>query len=200
MTGVGQTKSELENIQKCGSSLSQISPKCYWARVLERKCASPEFPWRTLRNHSEGLGRDLAATHACGIVIGKMKVSRTSLFLPVLLLAASFAQAGSYQYFRIGNRNDTQTKPAPGIAMMGGGDDLDDAFRWLCQKGNGGDFLILRATGDDDPGASAARTFRSMDHSKCGTLSGSFRCSTRRTRSSLVISFTDRLLFRAFSQ
>ena len=34
--------------------------------------------------------------------------------------------------------------------MMGGGSDLDEAFRWLCRKGNGGDFLILRATGDDD--------------------------------------------------
>ncbi len=34
--------------------------------------------------------------------------------------------------------------------MMGGGSDLDEAFRWLCQKGNGGDFLILRATGGDD--------------------------------------------------
>jgi cyanophycinase-like exopeptidase len=27
---------------------------------------------------------------------------------------------------------------------------LDDAFRWLCRKANGGDFLILRARGDDD--------------------------------------------------
>lgn len=33
---------------------------------------------------------------------------------------------------------------------MGGGSDLDDAFRWLCKKGEGGDFLVLRATGDDD--------------------------------------------------
>ena len=33
--------------------------------------------------------------------------------------------------------------------MMGGGRDLDEAFRWLCQKGNGGDFLILRASGSD---------------------------------------------------
>ncbi len=33
--------------------------------------------------------------------------------------------------------------------MMGGGSDLDEAFRWLCEKGIGGDFLILRATGDD---------------------------------------------------
>jgi cyanophycinase len=32
---------------------------------------------------------------------------------------------------------------------MGGGTDLDEAFHWLCEKGNGGDFLILRALGDD---------------------------------------------------
>ncbi len=33
--------------------------------------------------------------------------------------------------------------------MMGGGSDLDDAFRWLCKKAKGGDFLVLRAHGDD---------------------------------------------------
>jgi len=63
---------------------------------------------------------------------------------------ACLAHAASYQYFRIGNKDDVKTKPAAGIAMMGGGDDLDDAFRWLCQKANSGDFLVLRATGDDD--------------------------------------------------
>lgn len=34
--------------------------------------------------------------------------------------------------------------------MLGGGSDLDEVFRWLCNKGNGGDFLVLRARGDDD--------------------------------------------------
>jgi cyanophycinase len=79
-----------------------------------------------------------------------MTAFRQSLFLAALLLAANFADAGSYQYFRIGSKNDVQTQPASGIAMMGGGSDLDEAFRWLCQKGDGGDFLILRATGGDD--------------------------------------------------
>lgn len=60
------------------------------------------------------------------------------------------ARAQSYKYFRLGNTEDVQTKPAAGVAMMGGGDDLDEAFRWLCKKGNGGDFLILRARGDDE--------------------------------------------------
>jgi cyanophycinase len=66
-----------------------------------------------------------------------------------LCLATSPAHAGSYQYIRIGNTSDSQVTPAPGTAMMGGGPDLDEAFRWLCGKGNGGDFLILRATGGD---------------------------------------------------
>jgi cyanophycinase len=79
-----------------------------------------------------------------------MSAFRPFVFLLTLWLGANLAHAGSYQYFRIGNKNDIQTQPAAGTAMMGGGDDLDDAFRWLCQKGNGGDFLIVRATGDDE--------------------------------------------------
>src|SRR5580704_3694571 len=72
-----------------------------------------------------------------------------SLFL-ILVSFSGLSNAASYQYIRIGNKNDVQTTPSAGIAMMGGGSDLDEAFRWLWQKGNGGDFLILRATGDDD--------------------------------------------------
>jgi cyanophycinase len=33
---------------------------------------------------------------------------------------------------------------------MGGGADLDQAFQWMCDKADGGDFLVIRATGDDD--------------------------------------------------
>jgi cyanophycinase len=72
------------------------------------------------------------------------------LLLLVLALLGSLAHAASYQYTRIGNKEDVQTQPTAGIAMMGGGSDLDEAFRWLCNKGDGGDFLVLRATGDDD--------------------------------------------------
>lgn len=32
---------------------------------------------------------------------------------------------------------------------MGGGTDLDEAFGFLCDRASGGDFLVLRATGDD---------------------------------------------------
>jgi cyanophycinase len=79
-----------------------------------------------------------------------MKIFQFLISLLILWLAATLAHAGSYQYFRTGNKNDLQTIPAAGTAMMGGGTDLDEAFRWLCQKGNGGDFLILRAAGNED--------------------------------------------------
>jgi cyanophycinase len=82
-----------------------------------------------------------------------LSVIKTHLLWVVLLglaCGAGLAQAQSYQYFRLGNQQDVQTKPVAGVAMMGGGTDLDEAFRWLCEKGNGGDFLILRARGDDD--------------------------------------------------
>jgi len=64
--------------------------------------------------------------------------------------AFAIGRGASYKYKRVGSELDAQTHTDPGIAMMGGGADLDEAFRWLCGKGNGGDFLILRASGKDD--------------------------------------------------
>jgi cyanophycinase len=78
-----------------------------------------------------------------------MNTLRQSVCALILLLTVDFAHGASYQYFRIGNKNDLPIASTTGIAMMGGGSDLDEAFRWLCEKGDGGDFLILRATGDN---------------------------------------------------
>jgi cyanophycinase len=83
-------------------------------------------------------------------ILSVIKTNLLSIFLLLFMACvASVTQAQTYKYFRVGNKDDLQTKPVAGIAMMGGGSDLDDAFRWLCNKGNGGDFLILRARGDD---------------------------------------------------
>ncbi len=96
-----------------------------------------------------------AFTRACGACVRYiLSVINTQLrwilLLSSLACGVNLAHGQSYKYFRLGNKQDVQTKPAAGIAMMGGGSDLDEAFRWLCNKGNGGDFLILRARGDDD--------------------------------------------------
>jgi cyanophycinase len=72
---------------------------------------------------------------------------------PVLLVTIVFcavSSAADFEYIRQGNPQDVQTRAEAGVAMMGGGSDLDEAFRWLCGKANGGDFLILRAHGSAD--------------------------------------------------
>jgi cyanophycinase len=77
--------------------------------------------------------------------------SRPVLLALAVVMFSSFVFASDYHYIRIGREQDVQTHPSAGIAMMGGGKDLDEAFRWLCRKADGGDFLVLSAVdGDDD--------------------------------------------------
>jgi cyanophycinase len=73
-----------------------------------------------------------------------------SLVLCVVLCATTTGRAADFKYVRRGNPQDVQTHPEAGVAMMGGGTDLDEAFRWLCAKTNGGDFLVVRAHGSVD--------------------------------------------------
>jgi cyanophycinase len=63
---------------------------------------------------------------------------------------ASLSQSPAYRYMRAGEPSNIKAQARPGFALMGGGTDLDDAFRFLCDRAGGGDFLVLRATGDDE--------------------------------------------------
>jgi cyanophycinase len=82
---------------------------------------------------------------------------RLRLALSLCAIALAFcaffraAAAGEpYRYFRIGSASDAHPSGVrAGFALLGGGKDLDEAFGWLCGLSNGGDFLILRATGTD---------------------------------------------------
>jgi len=46
-----------------------------------------------------------------------------------------------------GDEGDVKVKTEPGIVLMGGSTDVDEAFRWMIDKARGGDFVILRASG-----------------------------------------------------
>lgn len=49
-----------------------------------------------------------------------------------------------YSYSSVGNVGDKLTAPiSGGLALMGGGTEVDEAFRWLATKANGGDFVVL---------------------------------------------------------
>ena len=69
-----------------------------------------------------------------------------------LLAIAYFAmaQAPPYRYIRAGESANLIVQSRPGFALMGGGTDLDEAFQFLCDRANGGDMLVLRASGDDE--------------------------------------------------
>jgi cyanophycinase len=77
-----------------------------------------------------------------------MRVPSVWLVSLLFLSGVCVSFAADFEYIRQGNPRDVQTHAEAGVAMMGGGTDLDEAFRWLCAKANGGDFLILRAHGD----------------------------------------------------
>lgn len=44
-----------------------------------------------------------------------------------------------------GDPADVTTTTAGGLCLMGGGTDVDAAFRWLIEKSGGGDFVVIRA-------------------------------------------------------
>jgi cyanophycinase len=87
----------------------------------------------------------------CAILLAIMliKIRRYVFLFFVLSPFCCGTQAERFQYIRLGSAQDAQVRSFAGTAMMGGGSDLDAAFAWLCGKANGGDFLILRAGGDD---------------------------------------------------
>jgi cyanophycinase len=83
-----------------------------------------------------------------------------------LLLCAMVAPraAAKWRYTRTGSPTDVAVVPRSGYALMGGGAKQDPAFHFLCDRTNGGDFLILRANTDDDYAQSVNREIFAMCH------------------------------------
>ena len=54
-----------------------------------------------------------------------------------------------YNYYYVGNQADVSTATFPGYVLMGGGSDVDEAFRWMIQRSGGGDFVVIRASGTE---------------------------------------------------
>lgn len=47
----------------------------------------------------------------------------------------------------IGDTTDVQVKTRPGTALIGGGGDVDAAFKWMLQRSGGGNVVVIRASG-----------------------------------------------------
>lgn len=58
------------------------------------------------------------------------------------------AQEDYTSYFT-GNLMDAVTNPMGGVCLMGGATENDNAMRWFLQRADGGDVLVIRASGGD---------------------------------------------------
>lgn len=67
-------------------------------------------------------------------------------FLIFALLLHSLIFAQGYTSYFTGNPNDVVTTPTFGVCMMGGGVENDEAMKWLLQRANGGDVVVLRSS------------------------------------------------------
>lgn len=71
------------------------------------------------------------------------------------VFATTFATSESavrsdYTVWCTGNcEHDVSTDSSPGSVLMGGGTDTNEAFAWQISNANGGDFVVMRASGDE---------------------------------------------------
>ncbi|MEO8773666.1 MAG: T9SS type A sorting domain-containing protein [Gelidibacter sp.] len=68
-------------------------------------------------------------------------------FLFLLSIQVLFAQ--NYTEYLTGNATDVTTNHQTGICLMGGNIDQRDAMKWFLMQANGGDVVVLRASGGD---------------------------------------------------
>jgi len=69
--------------------------------------------------------------------------------LSFLLLPLALALP-SYKVWRVGSEDDkVVASTQPGVSLIGGGTDPVEAFSWQIRNANGGDFVVLRASGTD---------------------------------------------------
>lgn len=61
------------------------------------------------------------------------------------------AASGGYEYFSSGDTaTPTRAATSPGLLLMGGGREIDEAFRWFAAEAGHGHIVILAASGRDE--------------------------------------------------
>ncbi len=73
-----------------------------------------------------------------------------ALFCSVFLLLGSTPTlcGQAYTSYFVGHP-DTVVQAAGGLCLMGGATESDEAMQWFLRRANGGDVVVLRATGSD---------------------------------------------------
>lgn len=66
-----------------------------------------------------------------------------------LILISTFSFSQDYVSYFTGNETNVEVDPTAGVCLMGGATENDEAMRWFLNRANGGDVLVLRASGSD---------------------------------------------------
>ncbi|MDR4988699.1 MAG: Type 1 glutamine amidotransferase-like domain-containing protein [Bacteroidales bacterium] len=72
--------------------------------------------------------------------------------LVFFLLACMFTpafQLAAQDFYHTGSEEPVETSHLPGLVLAGGATDNADAMRWMLERANGGDVVVLRASGSD---------------------------------------------------
>ena len=92
------------------------------------------------------------------ILLDSPHYMKPHFFLFLILVACTSATETSppapvaepaYTSWAVGDTSDVRSQPIGGTLLMGGGKDVDAAMRWLLKRADGGDVVIIRATGGD---------------------------------------------------
>ena len=67
----------------------------------------------------------------------------------LFILSLQFGYSQGYTEYLTGSSTDLVVTPGSGICMMGGASESDEAMIWFLNKANGGDVVVLRASGSD---------------------------------------------------
>ncbi|MEM6514758.1 MAG: T9SS type A sorting domain-containing protein [Bacteroidota bacterium] len=67
----------------------------------------------------------------------------------IFLIAFQFGLSQNYTEYFTGNATDVNTNHESGVCLMGGATENDNAMIWFLDKTNGGDVVVLRASGSD---------------------------------------------------
>lgn len=78
-----------------------------------------------------------------------MKKLRIIILFCFTIAYSMFLYSQNYTSYFTGNPVNIVTSPVGGICMMGGSVEDDNAMRWFLQRANGGDILVLRASGSN---------------------------------------------------
>lgn len=74
---------------------------------------------------------------------------RKALLGMCFLFVAPIIRGQAYTSWHTGSISDVATQASGGICMMGGATEHDGAMRWFLERAQGGDVLVLRASGSD---------------------------------------------------